>query len=546
MVIGAGPNGLVAANLLAARGWDVVVLEAEATPGGAVRSDESVESGFVTDLFSAFYPLSAVSPVIEELDLAAWGLVWEHAPHVLAHATSRGESVILDRDLAVTSDSLDGWAAGDGASWARLQETWDGIEQSLIGALMRPFPPVRPSARLLGGLRVRGAAELLRLGLLPVRRFAEEHFDGEGAALLLGGNALHTDLTPETATSGFFGWMLSAIGQRHGWPVPRHGAGALTDAMVRRLVHHGGEVRCGQRVESVTVQAGRATGVRLVDGTAVTATHAVLADVVAPRLYHDLLAGVDLADGARAQMGRYQRASATFKVNWTLNRGVPWRDPAVRDAGTVHLADSLDELTVTSSQMSRRLVPSAPFVLVGQMTTADATRSPAGTESLWAYTSVPQFARGDAADAGSDGDWADADQVRRFADRVEQRIEDAAPGFRGVVRRRSIQSPGGLEDADSNLLGGDKSLGTAQLHQQLIFRPTVGWARPETPVPGLFLASASAHPGGGVHGACGANAARAALLATRRRAVRAWPRRAAQALRPAPADSTRRFRRLME
>jgi phytoene dehydrogenase-like protein len=221
-------------------------------------------------------------------------------------------------------------------------------------------------------------------------------------------------------------------------------------------------------------------------------------------------------------MRRYQRGAATFKVNWTLDSPVPWSDPACARAGTVHLASSLEELTYSSADLSCGRIPANPFLLVGQMTTADPTRSPAGTESLWAYTSVPQDVRSDGGGEGLDGTWDQA-QCERFADRMEERIERYAPGFRSTIRRRELQSPRSMEADDANLLLGDKSLGSAQLHQQLVFRPHVGMGRPETPVPGLFLASASAHPGGGVHGACGANAAAAALAHDRLR--RLSPRR---------------------
>ena len=518
VVIGAGHNGLVSGILLADRGWDVVVVEAEDEPGGAVRSAESITPGFVVDLFSAFYPLGVASPVMADLDLEAHGLVWRHAPAVLANPTPDGPTVVLSRDVATTAESLDRFAPGDGQAWMELAAEWEKVEPHLIEALMRPFPPVRGGLRLARHLGVQGGAEFLRRALLSVRRMSDEHFKGRGGALLLGGNALHTDLTPETTASGFFGWMLAGIGQVHGWPVPAGGAGALTDALVRRLHAAGGTLRCASPVEAVQVSGGRATGVRLADGTSISARRAVVADVVAPNLYRRLLSHVDLPDDLEHELGRYQRGSAVFKVNWALSSPVPWSDPAVAQAGTVHLADSLDDLSYASADLATGRVPANPFVLMGQMTTSDPTRSPAGTESLWAYTHVPQEVRGDAG-GGITGRW-DAPDVDEFVERIEQRVEAFAPGFRSRILGRQVQSPIDLERADSNLLGGDKSLGTAQLHQQLVFRPTINLGRSETFVESLYLGSGSAHPGGGVHGACGANAARAALWHDRWHRVR--------------------------
>jgi phytoene dehydrogenase-like protein len=188
----------------------------------------------------------------------------------------------------------------------------------------------------------------------------------------------------------------------------------------------------------------------------------------------------------------------------------------VAGAGTVHLADSLDELTMMAAELATGRLPANPFLLIGQMTTADPTRSPAGTESLWAYTHVPQEIRGDAAGEIHTGGRLFGDALDRFADRMQQRIEAHAPGFVSHVVARNVQGPADFQAANPSLVGGDISGGTSQLHQQLVFRPVPGLGRSETPIPGLFLASASAHPGGSVHGACGANAARAALWADRR------------------------------
>jgi len=176
----------------------------------------------------------------------------------------------------------------------------------------------------------------------------------------------------------------------------------------------------------------------------------------------------------------------------------------------VHVADDLADMTEALGQVASNLVPAAPFLLAGQMTTTDPTRSPEGTESMWAYTHVPRHTSGDAGNGGVSGRW-DKDDCERFADRIQSRIEARAPGFGERVLARRVLGPRELEARNANLVGGAINGGTAQLHQQLVFRPVPGLGRAETPVGGLYLGSASAHPGGGVHGACGMNAARAAL-----------------------------------
>ena len=504
VVIGAGPNGLVAANALVDAGWDVVVLEANAVPGGAVRSAEVTAPGYLSDLFSAFYPLAAASPVIQGLGLEAHGLAWEQAPAVLSHALADGRSATLWTDVDRTAASVEAFAPGDGDSWRAMAAHWQRVRDPLLDALFTPFPPVAAATRLLRRLGTSGAVDLARLAVLPVRRLGEEQFAGDGGRLLLTGNAMHSDVAPDGAGSGVFGWLLAMLGQDVGFPVPRGGAQRLADALVGRLRAGGGDLRTSATVERVLVSGGRAVGVRLADGAEVHARRAVLADVAAPTLYRDLVGLEHLPARIGRDLDRFQWDNPTIKVNWALERPVPWGSDDARSAGTVHLGVDLDGFVDFAADLSVRRVPRRPFILFGQMTTADATRSPAGTESAWAYTHVP---RGPA--------WT-PELVAEQVARVEAAVEAVAPGFGASVVARHVQSPGALEGADANLVGGAINGGTASVHQQLFLRPTPGTGRPEAPLEGLFLASASAHPGGGVHGACGWNAAQAALSASGR------------------------------
>ncbi len=515
IVIGSGPNGLVAANHLVDSGWSVLVLEGQPDVGGAVRSARDVHPDFVHDTFSAFYPLAAASPTIRSFGLEEHGLTWRHAPAVLGHPFPDGSWALLDRNRDITAAWLDDAHPGDGVAWMELCAQWDRIGTSLIGGLLSPFPPVKAALGGLARLPRAGGLQLVKDLLTPAGDLGRNRFCGEAPRVLLAGNAGHADIPLDAPGSGLMGLLMSMLGQTVGFPVPEGGAGNLTRALARRFTSLGGEIRCSAPVDHIGVKRGRARTVHSHQGT-FTATKAVVASVVAPRLYGDLLDASDVPGRVRRGMRTFQLDPSTIKVDWALSDPVPWQSAPAKAPGTLHIADSVADMTESLGQVTAGLVPARPFMLAGQMSTTDPTRSPPGTESMWAYTHVPQRSRGDAGDEGVRGDW-DHDDLERFADRMQARFEKLAPGFGSQVVERRILGPRELESRNANLVGGAINGGTAQLHQELVFRPVPGLGRAETGVPGLYLGSASAHPGGGVHGAAGMNAARAALAHSRAR-----------------------------
>jgi len=504
VVIGAGPNGLVAANALADAGWDVVLVEQSDRTGGAVRSDCVTLPGFVTDMFSAFYPLAAASSVIRALDLERHGLTWCRAPSVLAHALDDGRAAVLHTAVEDTAAGLEEFGAGDGDAWLQLFQAWRRVRDPLLDALFTPIPPVRALLSILRRVGTAGMVDLARLGLLPVRRLGSESFRGVGGPLLLTGNSMHSDVPPDSAGSAMLGWLLAMMGQDVGFPVPRGGAGEFARALTRRAEAAGAQVRTNALAVDIEVRQGRAYAVTMADGSRIRSRRAVLADVPAPALYRDLVGVQHLPNRFVADLDRFQWDNPTIKVNWAVSGRMPWTAPGAHGAGTVHLGVDLDGFVDMGADLTVGRIPQRPFLLFGQMTTSDPTRSPAGTESTWAYTHVPHG-----------HDWS-GDLLSDHVTLMEAAIERVAPTFGENVLARHVQSPSDLEAADPNLVGGAINAGTSALHQQLFLRPTPGLGRPETPVAGLYLAGASAHPGGGVHGACGWNAARVALGASGR------------------------------
>ena len=510
VVIGAGHNGLVAAAMLADAGWDVLVLEAQDQPGGAVKSAE-LTPGFTADLYSAFYPLSVASPALRALNLEDHGLRWSHAPAVVGHPRSADDenAAMIYRDLDETAAALDEQQLGDGARWRQTFEQWQELKEPLLTSLFAPFPPVRGALQFLRRLGTADSIRLVHQLMLPAGLMAQDMFQGDAARLLLLGNAMHADVPIDAPGSGVMGYLLIMLAQDGGFPVPVGGAGQLTAALVARATAAGAHVECSRPVEKVEVRDGRAVAVRTADGDCIRVRRAVIADTSAPQLYLRLLPADAVPSALLRSFERFVWDTPVLKIDYALKAPIPWRAKNLNKAGTVHLGADHDGLIRWMADLNTATIPNNPFMLFGQMTTADPTRSPAGTESAWAYTHLP---RG----------MADDDAADVLAARVDSVLEAYAPGFHDHIVGKTIQRPSDLQASDANLHTGAVNGGTSQLFQQLIFRPVPGLGRAETPVENVYLGSAGASPGGGVHGVCGRNAANAALAAA---GWKGWPRR---------------------
>lgn len=491
IIIGAGPNGLAAAATLARHGWRVLLLEARSRLGGALYSEELTLPGFLHDVGAAFFPFASESPAFRFLDLPGTGLQFRNAIHESAHPAPDGSCVSISRDVEQTVASF----GADGPAWHALAEWLRVMGDRLVPALLAPLLEVRTPLRL-------GVGNLLRLaraGLSTPAGFARRWFRTEAAQRIIPALALHVDLGPEDITGAGLGLVLALLAARCGFQVPVGGARAITHALLRRFEEGGGEARLNAHVDQVVVRQRRAVGVR-VGSEEIPVRRAVLADVGAPALYLKMLRSSDVPAWVRGGMRRFRYGWGTFKMDWALSGPVPWLATEARESAVVHTGDSLSDLIAFTNEVRSGRLPSNPYLVIGQQSLVDPTRAPSGEQTLWAYSRVPSQPA---------GGWARCRES--FADRIEWRIEGLAPGFRHLIRARAIHSPLDLEAMDENLVGGDLGGGSARIDQQFIFRPLFPYFRYRTPVRGLYLASASAHPGAGVHGACGFNAANQAL-----------------------------------
>ena len=464
VVVGAGPNGLAAAITLAQAGWSVEVFEARETVGGGARSAELTLPGFVHDVCSAIHPLAVGSPFFGTLPLARCGLRWHHPPYPLAHPFDDGTAAVLARGFAETGESFG--EREDAVAWERLfrplSQGWPELAPDLLAPLGWPRHPLRMARFGLTGMR--GAVGLAR-----------GRFRGFRARGLFAGLAAHSFLPLEHLPTAAIGLMLGASGHAVGWPQPEGGAQRISDALAALLRELGGEIRTGRLVKSIA-ELPRA--------------RAYLFDLTPAQLLR--LDGLRWPPRYRRRLGRYRYGPGVFKMDWALAEPVPWQAAACRQAGTVHLGGTLEEVAASERAAWEGRLAERPFVLVGQASLFDPTRAPAGRHTAWAYCHVPHGSTTDASAA------------------IEDQIERFAPGFRGVVLARHTMSPAQLEAYNPNCVGGDINGGAAVL-SQLFTRPVARLVPYATPDPRVFICSASTPPTGGVHGMCGHHAARAAL-----------------------------------
>ena len=460
-VIGAGPNGLSAAIVLAQAGLRVDVFEAEAQPGGGARTMELTLPGFHHDFGSAVHPMAAGSPFLNSLPLADHGLEWIYSPAPLAHPFDDGSAITLERNLQDAERVLQ----EDGRAWRNLMEPLSNNWPAFAHDILQPLVRVPSHPFLL--------AKFAQDALAPATFVARRRFRNERTRALFAGLAAHSFLSLNEPISASFGLVMGAAAHAVGWPIPRGGAQAITDALSAYFVRLGGKIIPATRVENLDQ-------VRKYD--------VVLCDITPQQLLH--LSQGKLSQGYRKSLEQFRYGPGIFKVDYALSSPIPWKSADCLRAATVHLGGSMAEIAASEAATASGAIAEQPFILLAQPTLFDPSRAPAGKHIAWAYCHIPN---------GS---------TFNMLPRIEAQIERFAPGFRECILAQRTFFPADLQSMDANLVGGDISGGASDF-RQFLFRPT--WRQYATSDKRIYLCSSSTPPGGGVHGMCGYNAARLAI-----------------------------------
>ncbi|MDH7460278.1 NAD(P)/FAD-dependent oxidoreductase [Chitinophagaceae bacterium 26-R-25] len=457
VVVGAGPNGLAAAITLQQAGLSVLLIEAKDTIGGGMRTAELTLPGFKHDVCSAIHPMAVMSPFFKTLPLHDFGLEWIQPTNAAAHPFDDGSAAVLTRSLETTAQLLNDDREVYQKVFGKLVKQWKSIQHDVLGPLHFPEAPI-------------SFADFGTKALLPATQFAKR-FQTEKAKGLWAGITAHSVQPLDRLTTSAIGLVLTIAAHAEGWPIPKGGSQVIADAMASYFLSLGGKIEAGTPIKSLTQ---------------LPSAHAVLFDVSPKQLLQ--IAGHNFSSIYKSQLGKYRYGMGVFKVDWALDDAIPFTAAECRQAGTVHIGNTLTEIAANEKATWKGSHPDKPFVLLAQQSLFDASRAPEGKHVAWAYCHVPN---------GSTKDMTAA---------IENQVERFAPGFKERIIGRHTFNTSQLEQYNANYIGGDVIGGATDIGQ-LFTRPALRYSPYRTSTKGIYICSASTPPGGGVHGMCGYNAA---------------------------------------
>jgi phytoene dehydrogenase-like protein len=461
VVVGSGPNGLAAAISMQQNGLSILLVEGKDTIGGGMRSAELTLPGFTHDICSAIHPLAAASPYFETLPLAEHGLEFIYPEIAAAHPFDSGKAAILKQSLDDTAALL-----GDDAN----------AYKSLLEPVVRDWPAIAPD--VLGPLHFpKHPLAMARFGLTALRSAVSVAggFKTEEAKGLFAGMGAHSMQPLTKLSTAAAALVLMASGHLKGWPLPKGGSQKIADALASYFISLGGKIETNTYIKSLEQ---------------LPSAHAILFDITPKQLLQ--IAGHEFSSIYKWQLERYRYGMGVFKVDWALDGPIPFVAEECRQAGTVHIGNTLAEIAASEQLTCDGIHPEKPFVLLAQQSLFDSSRAPEGKHTGWAYCHVP---------GGSTTDMTQA---------IEKQVERFAPGFRDLILAKHTMNTEQVEEYNPNYVGGDINGGVIDLGQ-LFTRPALRWSPYKTSIKGLYICSSSTPPGGGVHGMCGYYAAKRAL-----------------------------------
>jgi len=461
VVVGSGPNGLAAAITLQQHGLSTLLLEAKETVGGGMRSAELTLPGFLHDVCSAIFPMAVSSPFFNQLPLDKFGLTFIHPSYAAAHPFDNGTAAILQHSIEETANSL----GPDAKVYQKLMIPLYKNRNKIFSFILSPLKfPKYPLAMAGFGYRALQPATLLA-----------KIFKTREAKGLFAGMAAHAMLPFSKPATSAIALVMMLSAHDRGWPLPKGGSQKIADALAAYYASLGGKIETNFTVRSLKE---------------LPSSHAVLFDVTPKQLLK--IAGHKFSSLYKWQLNKYKYGMGVYKVDYALSRPIPFTARECKEAGTVHIGNTIEEIALSEHLSWNGKHSDKPFVLLAQQSLFDESRAPRGRQTAWAYCHVPN---------GS---------TKNMTNIIEQQIERFAPGFKDCILAKHEMNTEAMQEYNSNYIGGD-IIGGAQLITQLFTRPVLRLSPYKTSAKGLYICSSSTPPGGGVHGMNGYYAAKRAL-----------------------------------
>ncbi|MGJ8570073.1 MAG: phytoene desaturase family protein [Hoeflea sp.] len=510
IIVGSGINSLVAAAMLSKKGKRVLVLERESRFGGCMRTEEITLPGFHHDVMAATFVLFLTSPAHAALgsDLARHGLEFCHTPHPTAVLRPDGSSLVLTTDRAANIKKFNSLEAGNGD---RHGVDVGAIEAdapflfALLGGELWSWPTAKLMISQAWKRGLRGLAAWMGEALRPTRSWLETTYSSNLVQALWAPWALHTGLTTESAYGSQMGKVIAFALEAAGAPVIKGGASQAVNAFKSLIEANGGELRAEADVDRIILRDGKAAGVRLADGTEISASH-VICSVAPGQLYNRLLREetAKLPTEVTSGLSEFRHGRGNFQLHYALDGPIRWKTQGLNDVALIHLAESIDSVSKSSNEAERGMLPATPTICVGQPHRLDPSRCPDGKSILWLQIpDAPRTIKGDAAgEIDTGGVWSEATR-EAFADRIEAILAHHIEGFGESVLARKAYSPVDLETMNINLVGGDPYGGSCAVDQFFIWRPFSHSRNNATAIENLHHIGASTHPGPGLGGGSG-------------------------------------------
>lgn len=508
IVIGAGHNGLISALRLADKGWKVLVAEQANQPGGAAKSGEVTESGFIHDLYAMNIGLFLSSEFFqtygEEMQQYGFEPVTNDQPYASVFPDGTGVGAFQDKNQMF--QSIREHSNTDAQAWNDMVAYFDQTAPYFMPMMQMELPSVKAGRKvfkIFQKLKKENALELGSHILKTPREFVNYWFENDKTKALVVPWGFHLDMAPDVSNGAVFPFLESVQNHRNGMVFSKGGVQVMIDSIVKMIESRGGEVITGKNVEQVQVKKGKARGIVLESGEKIRAKKAVIGNVTPTQFANRLLDTEHLPESYLKGANHYQYGPGTMMIHLSLDASLDWEaGDEYQQFAYIHIGPYVEDMARSYTQALNGELPDSPLLVVGQPDTIDSTRSPEGKSTLWIQVrALPSVPKSDALNEIKPAGWEIIKEA--YADRVMEKLEQYAPNLKDVLRQRTVFSPADLENANPNLAGGDSVSGSHHLFQNYLFRPMPGYSRYNTPIKKLHAVGASTWPGGGLNATSG-------------------------------------------